>query len=104
MVKIVLITLQGLLIFLGWSEASADWPTARKPSKFYVGIVLPNEVPSGLHPFDLCQGEQCVKAGEAVTFGATGSNVSIVVDEKTHYITKYEVTKQVNEMNWQDKK
>ena len=45
----------------------------------FVGVVLPKGGNSGTHFFDLCQGEDCVKAGEISVFGGD--------DPKDKYVT-----------------
>ena len=45
----------------------------------FVGVVLPKGGYSGTHFFDLCQGEDCVKAGDIPVYGTT--------DPKDKYVT-----------------
>ena len=45
----------------------------------FVGVVLPKSGHSGNHFYDLCQGEDCVKAGDIPVFGT--------VDPKDKYVT-----------------
>ena len=45
----------------------------------FVGVVLPKGGHSGTHFYDLCQGEDCVKAGEISVFGGD--------DPKDKYVT-----------------
>ena len=45
----------------------------------FVGVVLPKSGHSGNHFYDLCQGEDCVKAGDIPVYGTT--------DPKDKYVT-----------------
>ena len=70
----------------------------------YVGVVLPRESPSGLHRFSLCQGGQCVPAGEVATFGM-GMDMDMepikgALTTATHTIMEEEVTEVMREQGW----
>ena len=72
--------------------------------KVFVGVVMPQEAPSGESTFDLCQGEKCVEAGKVGTFGATTDPVDnpsgTRIDAESFYLAQTDVTAVIDKQDW----
>ena len=78
----------------------------KKFVKVYVGVVMPNEPPSGSHTFRMCQEDKCEEnAGEVSTFGSNAEAEAEIsppenVDDKEFYIIEADVTSFIAKQGW----
>ena len=79
-----------------------------KPGNYYVqvyvGVVMIQVAPSGMHFFNLCQDGKCVKGGWVSTFGAMGGWPKLkpgeVVDDKKFLIYEDDVSHVLRDQGW----
>ena len=83
--------------------------------KVTIGVIVPRKGPSGLHRFELCQGQKCVKAGSVAQFGSRNSpppklSSKEVVDNENFklvevdIINRKQITNLMAERGWSFKK